>query len=77
MSKTEVFMTRGGNGSHWSGCHEVHWDCCINHLRTALAASEAENKRLREALQLCEPVTDGETHAAVVAALASKGAANG
>lgn len=35
--------TTGGNGSHWHGCEEAHWDCKIAKL-------EAENKRLREAL---------------------------
>jgi hypothetical protein len=34
-------MTYGGNGSHWEGCAEVHWDCKIAQL-------EAENAALRE-----------------------------
>lgn len=21
--------TYGGDGSHWEGCHETHWDCRI------------------------------------------------
>ena len=25
-------MTRGGDGSHWEGCDEVHWDCALKRL---------------------------------------------
>jgi hypothetical protein len=31
--------TRGGDGSHWEGCEETHWDCKIVHL-------EKENQRM-------------------------------
>lgn len=33
--------TKGGDGSHWDGCDEVHWDCKISAL-------EAEVKRLHD-----------------------------
>lgn len=36
-------LSRGGDGSHWEGCHESHWDC-------RLAWLERENERMREAL---------------------------
>ena len=34
---------KGGNGSHWEGCEEVHWDCKIAQL-------EKEIERLAERL---------------------------
>jgi hypothetical protein len=34
---------RGGDGSHWEGCEETHWDCKIAKL-------ERENAELRKAL---------------------------
>ena len=43
-------MTYGGNGSHWEGCAEVHWDCKIAQLEIELAA-------LRE---MVEELTEGE-----------------
>jgi len=27
---------RGGDGSHWEGCEEVHWDCRIAQLENAM-----------------------------------------
>ena len=45
-------MTYGGNGSHWEGCAEVHWDCKIAKL-------EAENKKLRHALEV---IADSNGH---------------
>jgi hypothetical protein len=36
------WMTYGGDGSHFPGCEESHWDCRIKKL-------EAEVERLREA----------------------------
>lgn len=31
MEKLHGFgrWTQGGNGSHWAGCDETHWDCRI------------------------------------------------
>ena len=29
--------TKGGDGSHWEGCEEVHWDCRIAQLEAELA----------------------------------------
>jgi hypothetical protein len=34
---------RGGDGSHWDGCEETHWDCKIAKL-------ERENAELRKAI---------------------------
>ena len=35
---------KGGDGSHWEGCEETHWDCKIKKL-------EAENAELRKAVE--------------------------
>ena len=29
MEEKQVYMTRGGNGSHLQGFEETHWDCKI------------------------------------------------
>ena len=34
--------TKGGDGSHWEGCEDVHWDCKI----VALTARIAELKEI-------------------------------
>ena len=39
-------MTFGGNGSHWDGCAEAHWDCKIAQLEAELAALKSENVNL-------------------------------
>ena len=44
MIEHKPHMTRGGNGSHWQGCEETHWDCKIAHL-------ERENERLRSIIE--------------------------
>jgi hypothetical protein len=44
--------TRGGDGSHWEGCDEIHWDCKIAKL-------EKENKKLKHALEV---IADSEGH---------------
>ena len=49
---SELRWTYGGNGSHWDGCAEVHWDCKIAQL-------EAENKKLRHALEV---IADSNGH---------------
>jgi len=36
----------GGDGSHWEGCDESHWDCRIAKLEAAISAFvEASNWR--------------------------------
>ena len=35
-------MTYGGNGSHWDGCAEVHWDCKIAQLEADCVISNRE-----------------------------------
>ena len=38
--------TKGGDGSHWDGCEEVHWDCRIAQLEAELARiAELEAER--------------------------------
>jgi len=39
---------RGGDGSHWEGCEEVHWDCRIAQLEKEIARLTAELAELRE-----------------------------
>ena len=34
-------MTYGGNGSHWDGCENVHWDCRIVRLERRITELEA------------------------------------
>ncbi len=35
---------RGGDGSHWEGCEEVHWDCRIAQLEADIARRDEELK---------------------------------
>ena len=39
--------TRGGDGSHWEGCEESHWDCKIVHL-------EKQVERMEDAVEEAE-----------------------
>ncbi len=41
-------MTCGGNGSHWDGCVDVHWDCRIAQLEAELARLTAELAELND-----------------------------
>jgi hypothetical protein len=41
IAAREGFYIRGGDGSHWDGCHETHWDCRIRWLESQLVAAEA------------------------------------
>jgi len=58
--------TQGGNGSHWDGCEDVHWDCKIVALTARIAELEAENRwipvseRLPEHKQPVLAAADGE-----------------
>ena len=36
MTEPKLTWTRGGDGSHWEGCYDTHWDCAIATLRRAL-----------------------------------------
>ena len=36
MTEPKLIWTRGGDGSHWEGCYNTHWDCAIAALRRAL-----------------------------------------
>ena len=39
---SELRWTYGGNGSHWDGCAEVHWDCKIAQLEAEITALKSE-----------------------------------
>ena len=36
-----LHWTKGGDGSHWDGCEDVHWDCKIAQLEADLARRDA------------------------------------
>lgn len=44
-SMERLRWTKGGDGSHWEGCEEVHWDCRIAQLEAELARL---NERIAE-----------------------------
>lgn len=48
--------TKGGDGSHWDGCDEVHWDCKIAKL-------EAENATLNDASKTFAEIYDARVSA--------------
>lgn len=43
--------TRGGDGSHWDGCDETHWDCRIARLEKELAIRDERIERLEKVLE--------------------------
>lgn len=49
LAELELRWTSGGNGSHWDGCAEVHWDCKIAQLEARCNNLEQENAKLKEA----------------------------
>jgi len=49
ISMEENRMIHGGNGSHWEGCEETHWDCKIAKLEAKCNNLEQENAKLKEA----------------------------
>ena len=40
-------LTRGGNGAHWEGCENTHWDCRIAYLEEKCTAMQEELEYLR------------------------------
>ena len=38
--------TFGGDGSHWDGCENVHWDCALVHLTARIAELEGALKNV-------------------------------
>jgi len=40
--------TKGGDGSHWEGCEDVHWDCRIAQLEKEIARRDEIIARLKE-----------------------------
>lgn len=44
VSMEHLHWTKGGDGSHWDGCDEVHWDCKIAKLESELARLREERR---------------------------------
>jgi len=42
---------KGGFGTHWKGCHKVHWDCYIVHLEEKLQAAERDIENLTKVIE--------------------------
>ena len=40
MCMVKLDMIYGGNGAHWVGCEEVHYDCAITKLNQRLQELE-------------------------------------
>lgn len=45
---------RGGDGSHWEGCEETHWDCKIAKLERQLAAAEGDAEEAVALLRMAD-----------------------
>lgn len=43
-----LHWTKGGDGSHWEGCADVHWDCRIAQLEAELARRNEERNALAD-----------------------------
>ena len=55
MDKHEGRYIKGGEGSHWVGCEETHWDCKIAKLEeeiTELRAARDEAERIFTAMNI-------------------------
>ena len=52
---------KGGKGSHWEGCEDVHWDCKIAHLEKELARLTAELAELRERFEVTDDLLNQAT----------------
>ena len=42
--------TKGGDGSHWEGCEDVHWDCKIAQLEAELKITDELLKEATETI---------------------------
>ena len=56
LEADDLRMTKGGNGTHWEGCEETHWDCKIEQLTRENAElrqllADANGRRDREILR--------------------------
>lgn len=56
VSMEKLRWTKGGDGSHWEGCDDVHWDCKIAKL-------EAENVTLKDATKTFTGIYDARVSA--------------
>lgn len=52
MSETKGQYILGGQGSHWEGCENTHWDCRIARLEQENAELRAEIVRLNRIIDL-------------------------
>ena len=52
---------KGGDGSHWDGCEEVHWDCRIAQLTADNARLTAELAELRERFDVTDDLLNQAT----------------
>jgi hypothetical protein len=53
--------TKGGDGSHFEGCEEVHWDCRIAQLEAELARLTAELAELRKRFEVTDDLLNQAT----------------
>ena len=50
MTETKGQYILGGQGSHWEGCENTHWDCRIARLEQENAELRSEIARLKALL---------------------------
>lgn len=56
MTETKARYILGGDGSHWEGCEETHWDCRIAQLEQENAELRSEIARLKALLPEIDPL---------------------
>jgi len=56
MTETKGQYILGGDGSHWEGCENTHWDCRIARLEQENAELRAEIECLQALLPEIDPL---------------------
>ena len=56
MTETKARYILGGDGSHWEGCEETHWDCRISRLEAENSELRSEIARLKALLPEIDPL---------------------
>ena len=56
MSEAKGQYILGGDGSHWEGCEETHWDCRIARLEQEISELRSEIERLQALLPEVDPL---------------------